>query len=100
MNFSWAVLEQPQTDGDNFTLTWIESLSVNPDLFTYHVSVTPEASYTFTGMGLTIKIIFDVDYNVSVVASHLCGQATQIVNIGLYHCELLQRMHVYNINDL
>ena len=51
-------------------------------------------------MGLTIEIIFDIDYNVSVVASHPCGQATQIVNIGLYHSELLQRIHVYNVNDL
>ena len=75
-----------QTDGANFTLTWIESLSVNPDLFTYYVSVTPEASYTFTGVGLMMGIIFDVDYDVNVVASHLCGKATQIVNIGLYYC--------------
>ena len=88
MNFSWASLEQLQSDGTNFTLTWTVMQSVNPDLFSNHVSVTPAASYTFDDMGIMIEITLDVAYNVSIVASHLCGQTTPIVNIGLYHCEL------------
>ena len=51
-------------------------------------------------MGVMIETILDVTYNVSIVASHICGQTTtQTVNIGLYHCELLLRMHVYKFSN-
>ena len=96
MNLSWTVLQQPQSDSTNFTLTWNES--VNSALFSYHVFITPDAPYTFAETRLTIEILFNVYYNVSIVASHLCGQTTHIANSGLYHRELSLRMHSFIIH--
>ena len=87
MNFTWT-LEQPENDSTrNVTLMW--NVSVNPALFSYHINITPEVPYTFTETRVTFVILFNITYNVSIVATHVCGRATPIVNIGLYYCELL-----------
>ena len=70
------------------------NVSVNPALFSYHIHVIPEALYTFAETGVTIEILFDITYNVTIVATHLCGQAMSIIlNTGLFYRELLFRVH-------
>ena len=85
VNFAWR-LEQPKSDSINITLTWNES--VNPALFSHHINITPETSHTFAETRFTIEVIFDITYNVSIVATHLCGRAMPIINTGLFYHEL------------
>ena len=85
MNFAWR-LEQPKSDSINITLTWNES--VNPALFSYHINITPETSHTFAETRVTIEVIFDITYNVSIVATHPCGRAMPIINTELFYREL------------
>ena len=85
MNFAWR-LEQPKSDSINITLTCNES--VNPALFSYHINITPETSHTFDETRVTIEVLFDITYNVSIVATHPCGQAMLIINTELFYREL------------
>ena len=86
VNFTW-ILEQSESDGIGITLVW--NISVNPALFSYHLNIRPEILHTFAETRLTIEVLFNISYNVNIVATHLCGQATPIINIGLfYYCEL------------
>ena len=85
VNFTWR-LEQPESDGINITLIW--HTSVNPALFSYHINITPETSHTFAETRVTIEVLFDISYNVSIVATHPCGQASPIINTGLFYREL------------
>ena len=69
----------------NITLVWTKSLS--PDNFSYLINIIPETTYTFTEMRVTINVLPNVTYNVSVIATPLCGPADQnstpIIRIGL-----------------
>ena len=90
VNFTWT-LEQPESNNTR-NVTLMRSESVNPALFSYHASVTPSASYTFDETRVTVESLLGVTYNVSIVATHLCGQATIIMNTGLLYRE-------YNVQE-
>ena len=85
MNFTQA-LKQLEGDSINVTLMWDELET--PALFSHHINIIPEASYTFAETRLITNILLDISYNVSIVATHVCGQAMPIISIGLYYCEL------------
>ena len=85
VKFSWR-LEQTKEDSINVTLMWNES--VNPTLFSYHINITPETSYTFAERSVTIELLLGITYNITIVATHLCGQTMPIIlNTELFYRE-------------
>ena len=89
MDFSWRVEQLESNIGIHniIILVWTKSLS--PAYFSYLINIVPETSYTFTEMRITINVLPNVTYNVSVIATPLCGPAEQnspvtpVVHIGL-----------------
>ena len=89
VNFTWSQ-EEPQSDVINVALMWNAPDSVNPALFSYHVDILPNASYSFTRSRttVTIEVLLNITYNMSIVATHLCGRAMPIIlNAGLFYRE-------------
>ena len=88
LNFTWTA-EEPVNNGINVTLMWAESL--RPVLFFYLINIIPEASHAFTETNITIEIVLHRIYNVSIVATPVCGPmdkiSTPILHTGLFYRE-------------
>ena len=83
-------MEEPVNDGVNVTLTWTESL--RPTLYFYLVNITPETPYyVFTDTDITIEIVSNRIYSVSILAAPVCGPMDQItspiIHTGLFYRE-------------
>ena len=81
-------LEQFERDGVTVILEW--TLEYSGTFYSYHVTVVPSvAILTYSGrVRVQLKVSYDVSYNISVVASSLCGQrnvtAFTILHYGEY----------------
>ena len=65
--------EKFERDGIIVTLEWSHENSGT--LYSYYVTVVPSVEIVFIGrVKIQLKVSYDVLYNVSVVASSLCGQ--------------------------
>lgn len=63
-------MEWPEQDG----VVVILKLSPESKLYSYDVSVTPQLDLTLNGSTVVcLKALYDTSYNISVVATHLCG---------------------------
>ena len=89
MNIS-TTSEQFGHDAVSVTLQWIPA-SFN-SLYSYNVIVDPQVQLQFNGSTrVQLTLSYNTLYNVSVVATHLCGQNTNnmITFVELYYiCKL------------
>ena len=94
-------MEEPVNDGVNVTLTWTESL--HPTLYFYLGNITPETLYyVFTDMDITIEIVSNRIYSVSISAAPVCGPMDQItspiMHTGLFYREQLDILTAVQTN--
>ena len=73
-----------ETDGVSITLEWTPQVGVS-----YNVTVIPAIDVIFTerAMSVNLSLLYNTVYNVSVVATSLCGQLIRATFIELHYGE-------------
>ena len=74
--------EPCKDDGVTVTLEWTQG---NP-LYTYHIDTVPQIPLMFSGnANVTLKISYNILYNVSILAEHLCGDSNATIFTQLFY---------------
>ena len=70
-------------DGVTITLKWTQWKLPR---YSYFIDTIPSAPVTFNGnLSVTIKLSYNIQFNVSILATHLCGESNITIFTQLFH---------------
>ena len=88
-------LEQLDSDGVIVTLNWTQQST----FLSYHTSVFPNLATTDLHTevtGVQLKVLYNIRYNVTIEASHLCGKYSLMTIIALYYSKYCVKLHEHH----
>lgn len=101
LNISIKPMSEVLFEGDSVTVTL--KLTEWKPLYSYYIDVIPSIPVTFNGnKSVMMKMSYNVQYNVSVLSAHLCGENNITVFTQLFHYSeqlSIQLIHTNNNNN-